>query len=187
MFTQSFRKLPQERLTRLLQNAHAGELAAFYAYEGHARSVFDPTEVSEIRKIQTEEWEHRECVARMLRTLGAGPDRTREFVFFCVGKTIGALCLIGGWFVPMYGAGRLESKNIAEYEVAARVAFEAGHLELVEDLVRMAEVEWDHEFYFRGKAQTHWLWRLVPKWTVPPPRAQIRLAAPRAATAKVPV
>lgn len=55
----------------------------------------------------------------------------------------------------MYGAGRLESTNIADYEVIGWVSVEAGYPEFVEPLIRMAEVEWDHEFYFRRKVLTH--------------------------------
>ena len=38
----------------------------------------------------------------------------------------------------------------------------------------MAEVEWDHEFYFHSKARGHWLMKLFPDWEDPPPREQIR-------------
>ncbi len=43
-------------------------------------------------------------------------------IFGWIGTVIGILCRVGGWFVPMYGAGMLERPNIAEYEVAARHA-----------------------------------------------------------------
>ena len=57
----------------------------------------------------------------------------------------------------MYGAGRLESHNVKEYEDAADLAVVSGHPEFVECLLEMAEVEWDHEAYFRGKVESHWL------------------------------
>ena len=31
-----------------------------------------------------------------------------------------------------------------------------------------------HERYFREKAMQHPLWRLMPHWPLPPPRAEIR-------------
>ena len=74
----------------------------------------------------------------------------------------------------MYGAGLLESQNIREYELAARWAHVAGCSDLVEDLLLMADVEWDHEQWFRAKAASHRLWHLVPHWPEPPPRAAIR-------------
>lgn len=91
-----------------------------------------------------------------------------------VGKSISWFCQIGGWFFPMYGAARLEAQNIREYEVAARLAHVAGLEAMCEPLLEMAEVEWDHEQYFRTKAMQHVLWRVMPKWPLPPPRAEIR-------------
>ena len=38
----------------------------------------------------------------------------------------------------------------------------------------MAEVEWEHERYFREKALTHFLARLFPMWAPPPPKEGIR-------------
>ena len=90
-----------------------------------------------------------------------------------VGRAISTFCLIGGWFFPMYGAGKLESQNIREYEHAARLALVAG-LPWVDELLHLAEVEWDHELYFRERASSHFLWRVTPHWPVPPPRASIR-------------
>lgn len=91
-----------------------------------------------------------------------------------VGRAIAVFCQVGGWFLPMYGAGRLEAQNIREYEVAARLALAAGQPGLVEPLLEMAEVEWDHEQYFRSKVLGHFLRRVFPPWPAPPPRASIR-------------
>lgn len=93
---------------------------------------------------------------------------------WCIGAVIATLCLVGGWFIPMYGAGKLERSNIAEYEVAARLALLAGRCEWADQLLTYAEVEWDHEQYFRAKAESHFLCRVVGLWPPPPPRQQIR-------------
>jgi hypothetical protein len=74
----------------------------------------------------------------------------------------------------MYGAGKLENSNIVEYENAARYALAAGHIEMVDDLLQMAEVEWDHERYFRQKIEGHWMCRIFPLWPPPPPKQTIR-------------
>ena len=76
--------------------------------------------------------------------------------------------------MPMYGAGRLEWQNIVEYERAARLALLAGKEAWVDELLRYAEVEWDHELYFRQKAESHWASRLIPLWPKPAPRERIR-------------
>jgi hypothetical protein len=74
----------------------------------------------------------------------------------------------------MYGAGRLESRNIREYEVAARFADASGHAEYIDCLLEMAEVEWEHEHYFRSKVQSHWLSGRITLWPEPPEKASIR-------------
>jgi len=165
----------REKLIKLLQDAHAGEMAAYHAYEGHWRSVSSLQEKKEIQKIQAEEIEHRECIGRFLAELGAAPRSSRELLMAFVGRTIGLLCRLGGWFIPMYGAGQLEQGNIVEYETAARLARAAGLDQYVEPLLKMAEVEWDHEGYFRAKVLSHWASRFVPLWPTPPAREKIRL------------
>ena len=164
----------REALVLVLQSAYSGELAAGFAYAGHWRSVRDESERTRIRAIEEEEWRHREAVGEMLSKLGASPSRTREFIFRMIGRTLGPLCSWSGWLAPMYGAGFLESRNIVEYEVAARLAAQCHHLELVECLLEMAEVEWEHELYFRQRVLSHRLARLIPMWPAPPPKSTIR-------------
>lgn len=170
--------LPQDRsrvaLIRVLQAAYSGELAAGFAYAGHWRSVADPKERERISAIEAEEWHHRELVGGILAKLGAGPNRIRELVFRIIGRTLGPLCSVSGWLAPMYGAGLLESRNIVEYEVAARLAGESGYVEHVECLLEMAEVEWEHELYFRERVLSHRLSRFIPMWPVPAPKSEIR-------------
>lgn len=161
-------------LVALLRLAYSGELAAAYAYRGHARSVGDPTERDRIRQIEEEEWHHRRLVGEILEELGAGPSRARERRATVIGRLLGALCHLSGWLAPMYGAGRLESRNVREYETAARYAHAAGHVEWVDCLLAMAEVEWDHERYFRDRVSAHWLGSRLPMWAEPPPRGDIR-------------
>jgi rubrerythrin len=168
----------REELIRVLQTAHAGELAAALAYDGHARSVQSPVERAEIERIRDDELDHRERVRGQLESLGAAPDARRERRMRRVGRAISAFCQVGGWFAPMYGAGRLEAGNIGEYEDAAQLARECGREDLVDDLLHMAEVEWDHERYFRGKVESHWLRHVLRVWPEPPPRATIRGRTP---------
>ena len=164
----------RERLIRQLQGACSGELAAGHAYRGHWRSVRDESQRERIRIIESEEWHHRELVRQLLRHLGARPDRLREIIFWIIGKSIAAFCFVGGWFIPMYGAGRLERGNIVEYEEAAAYAFLCGHAEMIDCLLTMAEVEWEHEQYFRNIVADHWLLRWIPMWDAPPSRESIR-------------
>ena len=164
----------REALIGVLRHAYSGERAAAYAYRGHARSVRDPGERSRIRQIEDEEWRHRELVGGLLRQLGARPSPVAELRAAVIGRTLGALCFVAGWFAPMYGAGRLESGNIVEYEDAARYARDGGRPELADCLLEMAEVEWEHEAYFRSRIEgSRWL-RVFPLWPKPSPKEEIR-------------
>ena len=164
----------RQKLVWILQHAHSGELAASLAYNGHWRSVRNPVEVEEIKQIEQEELHHRRCVRIMLHELAAEPEALHERRMSLIGKAIAFLCHVSGWFIPMYGAGRLERGNIKEYEDAARLAVASGYDQLVEELLTMAEVEWEHERYFREKVLTHWLRHIFPQWDVPPPKETIR-------------
>lgn len=165
---------PLESLIHVLKNAYSGELAAAFAYEGHRKSVRSQSEKAEIEVIRLQELHHRERVGQFLVMLGAQPCRKRERKFTFIGKLISLLCHLGGWFLPMFGAGKLENSNIIEYENAARYALAADHIEMVDDLLQMAEVEWDHEKYFRQKIEGHWMCRIVRLWPPPPPKQTIR-------------
>jgi rubrerythrin len=168
---------PESDLTKLigiLQLAYSGELAAGYAYRGHWHSVANVDERARIQVIENEEWHHRNLVGEMLKTLGAEPNRVREIRASIVGRVLGVLCHISGWLVPMYGAGKLESKNIVEYETAARYARACGHTEFVDCLLTMAEVEWEHEHYFRLQVLQHRWAKRLSIWPEPPAKENIR-------------
>jgi demethoxyubiquinone hydroxylase (CLK1/Coq7/Cat5 family) len=149
----------RQNLIRILQNAHSGEVAAAYAYRGHWKSLRESAEKERIRGIEGEEWDHRRRVGEWLEELGATPNTTREKIFWTIGRTLGATCFLSGWFMPMYFAGRLESKNSTEYEDAAAFANELNMHECVEDLLDMARVEIEHEAFFRETVANH---RLLP-------------------------
>ena len=164
----------RQNLIAILQLAYSGERAAAYAYRGHWHAVRDKDERTRIEQIENEEWHHRELVGGMLHALHAKPDRARELRALLIGRVLGLLCHVTGWLAPMYGAGRLESRNIREYETAARYAIESGHEEFVDCLLTMAEVEWEHEKYFRSRVLVHHFGRRLSLWPEPPPKETIR-------------
>lgn len=165
-------------LADLLQLAYSGELAAAHAYHGHWRSVRSADQRARIREIELEELEHRRAVGAMLSALDVKPRRAPEWRANCMGRVLGALCHVSGWLAPMYGAGRLESHNIKEYEQAARLARDCGRGEWVDELLTMAEVEWEHECYFRELVEQHWLGRRIPLWPRPASKQSIRAGWP---------
>ena len=164
----------RSKLIALLQLAYSAERAAAYAYRGHWHSVVSQDERDRIRQIENDEWHHRELVGEMLERLGSGPNRQREIRSLLVGRVLGFLCHVLGWLAPMYGAGRLESRNIREYESAARHARDCGHEEFTDCLLTMAEVEWEHEFYFRSRVLLHSFGQRLSLWPPPPPKKAIR-------------
>ncbi|MBK5258288.1 MAG: hypothetical protein JJE51_01725 [Thermoanaerobaculia bacterium] len=171
------------RLIGVLRSACSGELAAGYAYRGHGKSVSSSEVRERIRIIEGEEWHHRTLVQGLLAELGAAPSSTREALFWLIGKTIGTFCRVGGFFIPMYGAGLLEQSNIREYEEAAVLARDAGLTGMIDCLLTMAEVEWEHERFFREQIVGHWMLRIFPLWKAPPPKETIRASYPREAAA----
>jgi rubrerythrin len=163
----------RQSLIALLQLAYSGELAAAHAYRGHWHSVVDENERKAIRAIEEDEWRHRRVV-EMLATLNSGPNHRREVRAAIIGRTLGFLCHVMGRLLPMYGAGKLESRNIREYETAARHARDCGRFEFVECLLEMAEVEWEHESYFRARVRSHGVGRRLALWPQPPGKQTIR-------------
>jgi rubrerythrin len=169
----------RRKLIALLQLAYSGELAAAYAYRGHWKSVRNANEKASIRSIEDDEWRHRKLVGEMLNSLASAPDKWRELRAAIIGRVLGLLCHVTGWLAPMYGAGRLESRNIREYETAARHARDCDRADLIDCLLEMAEVEWEHELYFRSRVREHLLGRRLPLWPQPPPKETIRLSLER--------
>lgn len=135
----------EKALEDLLRLAFSGELGAALAYRGHADSVSDPAERAAILRILEQELDHRDRVGRMLKGLGARPSPWYEIKFRILGAMVAVCCHLGGRFGPMYGAARLERRNLDEYVRAAELAEEAGRGEWVDDLLSMAEVEREHE------------------------------------------
>jgi len=150
----------RQNLIRILQNAYSGEMAAAFAYRGHWKSLKkSSTEREQIKKIEAEEWTHRECVGKWLKILDAEPRPLREAVFWTIGRSLGNACFVSGWFFPMYFAGRLESGNVQEYVDAANFAREIGLNECADEMMEMSAVEGEHEVFFREVISNH---RLLP-------------------------
>ena len=164
----------EARLADLLRKAYSGELAAALAYAGHARSLPAGADRDRVLEIEAEELHHREMVGGLLAAMGSGPSERSERRARRIGSLLAALCGWTGWVAPMWGAGRLERGNIVEYEVAARLAVAAGRPGFTECLLAMAEVEWEHERFFRERVLSRRLGRMAPLWEPPPPKGEIR-------------
>lgn len=159
-------------LVRILQDAHAGELAAAYAYRAHARSLWwRRAQRDEVRRIEAAEWHHRALVGSMLGDLGAAPRRGREVLMGATGRFFGTLCFVTGWFGPMYAAGRLEAMNVDQYRLARDTAEALGLGGEAEQLELMRVEEVRHERWFGDRCRGHPLLPIARRllgWSPPP-------------------
>lgn len=153
----------RQKLIKVLRGAYSGEMAAAFAYRGHWKSVKTPKERQKIKDIETEEWHHRNLVREMLRSLGGKPSISKEALLWTIGRTLGALCFVAGWFWPMFFAGRLETANVDEYATATKLATDLKLMQIAVQLNQMSEVELDHERFFYETIQNHWLLPLAKK------------------------
>ncbi len=159
----------RRRLVRLLQMAYSAEKAAAYAYQGHAASVGDEEERQTIRRIEAEEWVHRENVGRMLTALGKRPVALREALLGAIGRVLSALCPWSGWLLPMFFAWKLETMNVDEYETAARHARALSLPDMETELRTMAAKEREHEVFFAGVVRNRRSRRTAKVAEVPKP------------------
>ena len=90
-----------------------------------------------------------------------------------IGGTLGTFCHVTGWLLAMLGAAILERRNVKEYDDAAALASDSGEMDLVPELQHMANVELEHELWFKERVRSHWLGRLLPlpRTTRVPPSA----------------
>ncbi|HET6329634.1 MAG TPA: hypothetical protein VFF76_02505 [Holophagaceae bacterium] len=124
-------------------------------------------EIEEIQQIEREEWHHRRRLKAMLADLGAKPRHGLDAFQALVGTVILVGCNMVGWFIPMYFAGRLESRNDREYEEAAVHAEVLRLVVLHDELKAFAQLERDHEAYFLRKVAGHPalpFWQRLFKW-----------------------
>ncbi len=157
------------KLSKLIQLAYSAERAAAFAYQGHARSVKDPIQKESIAKIEADEWQHRDHLKRMMKSLGLRPSPWLEARFYVIGKAISWSCLMIGYFMPMYFAGRLESGNVNEYIKMAELAQGTALAGEMPCMLEMARVEKEHEIYFLKQIERHrllkvfqWIFRWGP-------------------------
>lgn len=136
------------RLVPLLQRAHAGEIAAYHAYKGHALSVKDLKVRRDILVMRQEELDHIERCERFLATLGAKPSPMLDLIFTIIGKVASALCYVTGYRLPMLVAKWLEQIGAVSYYELREVAKAEGQGYMSTFFLDMAYTEEEHERYF---------------------------------------
>lgn len=141
-------KIKHPQLIDLLQMAYSAEKAAAFAYIGHANSIKNKSDKEAIRQIETDEWEHREEVLKIMQTYEIPVSAWYEFKFHVIGKFIAFSCHVIGWFMPYYFAGRLESGNVCEYFRMIHYFHEIGINTHDQVLYDMGVKEKEHEDFF---------------------------------------
>ena len=142
-------KIDHPKLVRLLQLAYSAEKAAAFAYVGHAGSVRDPEQKVAIKRIEMDEWGHRDTVLHIMKKYDIPVSSYNEVKYHIIGRFISAGCYVLGWFMPYYFAGRLESGNVCEYFIMMHYFHELGIKEHDAELYEMGMKEKEHEVYFQ--------------------------------------
>lgn len=145
----------KQKLIKLLQKAHAGERAAALAYNGHWKSLKDKKEISDIQRIENDEWIHRARIAEMLAQFNAKPLFWREILFLFIGSSIDFICHFCGRFCSTYFAGILENANVCEYKTASEYAEILGLKDLAEEFRLMEQTEAEHEIILQKMIAEH--------------------------------
>ena len=151
--------LKHAKLVDLLRKSYSAEKAAALAYVGHARSVSDPDEKAAIKRIEEDEWEHRQMVREIMRTYEIPISKYFELKYHVIGKLISLSCSLIGWFMPYYFAGRIESGNVCEYFRMMHYFDDLAIFQHHRRLYDMGMKEKEHEVYFLQRLKSH---RLLP-------------------------
>jgi hypothetical protein len=141
-------KISHPALVTLLQKAYSGEMAAAFAYVGHAGSLKCPDAKAAVKQIENDEWNHRKNIRGLMLEYDIPVSRYYETYFYIIGKVISLSCHVIGWFMPYFFAGKLESGNVCEYFVMMRYFQSLGIKDHDEILYEMGMKEKEHEIYF---------------------------------------
>lgn len=138
-------------LISMLKHAHAGEIAAVAAYQGHIKSLKDPEEQKKLYAIIKEERHHIFSTNKMLNHLGSKPSKIQDAAYFCIGTIIGWLCHVATWRQGMWGAGFIERIGVQKYREMSDLARKCGMPWMWVALREMENTEKQHEEYFKKK------------------------------------
>lgn len=139
------------KLIWLIKLSHGIEIGAYTAYSYHWRSLDNKKERKEVRHIQWEEFEHRNQLKVFLTELNSKPNQIIDQTFKVIGNTMGFLCLLTGYSMPMLGAGLIEIMGVINYKLVAKEALKNNKLSMAKRLDIMAETELKHRHYFMNK------------------------------------
>ena len=138
------------KLIRQIKYAHAAELGAYLAYEGHSKAMnLNPGQKAYFHKIKMDELEHRKILEDLLKRFKTKPSKTLNLAFSIIGRVLGVLSRITGYYLPMKVAGFMEKLGTDGYVGMAKIALEKLDVGLYNVFMDMAEVESTHEEWFK--------------------------------------
>lgn len=140
-----------KKLIRLLKQAHAIEVGAYQAYEGHWKNIkplSNPIR-GKVKRIQIDELLHKEAIEKMLKELDSKPSFILDSILFIIGRSISIGCYIFGYRMTMWGAKIMEILGSNTYWELSKVAYEAGSPKMCRELRNMAYQEEEHEKFFK--------------------------------------
>lgn len=118
---------------------HGVEIGANLAYLGHYRRTRDPR----VLEIAIEEEAHKELLNEILDIYGEKSSRVIDFIFTCIGNTVGFFCRFSPIFMLDFVARTMETFAIFNYAYLSTLYPNFENL-----LIQMARAEMDHEAYF---------------------------------------
>ena len=137
------------KLIKILRKAHAIEIGAYEAYEGHWRSTKDPEKKRRLKEIQKDEWSHKQAVGWMLIELGAESNKELDFLMYCIGKMVSISCYVIGPRAAAWGAKLFEVMGSQIYWKAAIEAIDEKNIPMCRELFCMSDKEREHEEFFK--------------------------------------
>lgn len=138
------------KLIRLLRRAHAIEIGAYEAYEGHWRSTKDPVKRKRIQEIQKDELDHKQMVGFMLIFLGAESNKDLDWLMYFVGRLVSISCYVIGSRAAAWGAKLFEVMGSDLYKDAAAECLGTQNEHMSETLWKMGMKEQEHEEFFKS-------------------------------------
>ena len=137
------------KLVRILRLAHAIEIGAYEAYEGHWRTVKNDGQRKILQRIQKDEWFHKQAVGFMLIELEAKSNKFLDSIMYFIGKSVSISCYVIGYRAAMWGAKLFEIMGSGIYRQASAEAFKIRHIRMYRELWEMNRTEKEHEEFFK--------------------------------------
>lgn len=137
-----------KKLIKMLQFAHAYEVAAYHAYEGHWRSVTNRKEMDYLSEIELNELDNIDAIEEMLHSLDADRDWYLEYCAEYIGEFVGLLCYHTGWRIPKFITKTMEKLGVFSYKQIAKEAFKVAEFEIHDLLLEIAGAETEHDRLF---------------------------------------